>query len=71
VQTELPASRARIEALYAPADAASEAILSRNDARWGLMPAARYGHVLRATLERDCVPRFARLGIDGRQRAPM
>ncbi len=70
VQRELPRALGRIEAAYAPAD--PETKLSRQSARWGLLPAARYGPILRAALSRDCGPRLARLGIDARdQRGPM
>jgi len=34
------------------------------DAAWGLLPTQRYGEILLRTLERDYVPRFARVGID-------
>jgi hypothetical protein len=70
VEGELPASLARIEAMYTPASGTSGTVPSPGDARWGLMPTARYAHVVRATLDRDCTSRFARLGIDVRQRAP-
>jgi hypothetical protein len=36
------------------------------DARWGLLPSARYHAILLRTFERDYVPRFARVGIDAR-----
>jgi hypothetical protein len=67
VTRELAASLERVRAMYAPAGAEAHTALSRADARWGLMAAAKYGAVLRATFERDYVPRFARLGIDARQ----
>ena len=66
VARELPASFARIRSTYAPPEARGHATLPREVARWGLMPAARYGEVLDATFERDYLPRFARLGIDAR-----
>ncbi|HEY8088217.1 MAG TPA: ferritin-like domain-containing protein [Polyangiaceae bacterium] len=61
---ELPRSFGRLEATYAPREAEGLTRMPREDARWGLMAAARYGEVLRATLRRDYVPRFRRLGID-------
>jgi hypothetical protein len=64
VSTELPACFQRLRALYAPAEVEGEAALPREDARWGLMPPARYGELLRETFEKDYVRRFARLGID-------
>ena len=67
VARELPASFARVRAMYASSGAALEQTMSREDARWGLMAAARYGDVLRTTLERDYVPRFARLAVDARE----
>ena len=36
------------------------------DAHWGLMPSPRYGEILLRTVDRDYVPRFARVGIDAR-----
>jgi hypothetical protein len=64
VTRELPASFERVRALYAPTEAERHTTLAREEARWGLMPAARYAAILRATFERDYAPRFARLGID-------
>jgi hypothetical protein len=48
---------------YAPAGVATGRAISREDARWGLMPPARYGEVFGTAIDRDCVPRFARHGI--------
>jgi hypothetical protein len=70
VSEELPGCFRRIQALYAPEDAAGHATLPRDDVRWGLMPPARYGEVLRETFEKDYVRRFARLGIDARAHRP-
>jgi hypothetical protein len=64
VEHELPAYFDRIRRSYAPA-AVSRGIDSA-DATWGLMPLAKYGEVVRRTLERDWVPRFAKLGVDAR-----
>lgn len=66
VTRELAASFARIRAMYAPPEAGAHTSLPREVTRWGLMPAARYAELLRATFERDYAPRFARLGIDAR-----
>jgi len=66
VAGELPGAFERVRALYAPPDAQGESTLGPGDSSWGLMPAARYGELLRMTLERDYVPRFSRLGIDAR-----
>ena len=66
VSKELPGCVDRIRALYAPAEVAGDSALPREDTRWGLMPPARYGELLRETFEKDYVRRFARLGIDAR-----
>jgi len=66
VVRELPASFGRLRALYGADANRTETALPREDARWGLMPAARYVDLLQATLDRDYVPRFHRLGIDAR-----
>jgi len=66
VAAELPASFHRIRALYAPAQVEDEGTSPREDARWGLLAAPRYGEVLESTFERDYLPRFSRLGIDAR-----
>jgi hypothetical protein len=70
VSEELPACFRRIQALYAPADVACQSTLPRDDARWGLMPPARYGELLRETFAKDYVPRFARVGVDARPHRP-
>ncbi len=63
VEAELPSAVQRIQEQYGPAALQAHAALPAADQRWGLMPAARYGQVLHATLERDYVPRFKALGI--------
>jgi hypothetical protein len=73
---ELPRAFVRIRQMYAPFDstkptnlgvaAERERPLDASETAWGLMPAARYGELLRRTFERDYVPRFARAGIDAR-----
>ena len=70
VEGELNASLDRIRALYGMAPGATPEALPRDDARWGLMPAARYADLLRTAFERDYVPRFARLGIQTRLARP-
>jgi hypothetical protein len=61
---ELPASFARLRAMYADPAAAAHTALPREVSRWGLVPAARYATVLERAFERDYAPRFTRLGID-------
>ena len=64
VIAELPAAFARIRAVYAPPAAATKTRIADEDRAWGLIPPARYGEILRRTLDRDWVPRFGKLGID-------
>jgi hypothetical protein len=64
VVRELPAALGRILAAYSPAAAGAMTEVAPEDARWGLMPSARYGEVLRSTVLRDYVPRFRELGVD-------
>jgi hypothetical protein len=66
VAAELPGFFRGLRDLYAPSEVATQSALPREDTRWGLMPPARYGELLRVTFEKDYVPRFARLGIDAR-----
>jgi hypothetical protein len=61
---ELPAFFGRIRRSYASGQPERARGIDSADAAWGLMPASRYAEVLERTLERDWVPRFARLGID-------
>ena len=61
---ELPDMFRRLRSSYAPKGADGETELPDDERAWGLMPTARYGEILTATLERDYVPRFARFGID-------
>jgi hypothetical protein len=67
VQAELPRMFMQLHSNYARPGSADETAIADGDLLWGLMPAARYGQVLLRTVERDFVPRFARLGIDARQ----
>ena len=64
VRAELPGAFARIRALYGPEALQAQSTLPRHDARWGLMPPARYGQLLQACFEKDYAPRFRKLGID-------
>lgn len=66
VARELPGSFERVRAMYAPPEVQGESTLGPGDSSWGLMPAARYGQLLRMTFERDYVPRFSRVGVDAR-----
>lgn len=63
---ELPAALSRIHDHYGPDGLRSHASLPAEDSRWGLMPPARYGQILKASFERDYMPRFAEVGIDAR-----
>jgi hypothetical protein len=62
VVDELPGYFDRIRRSYGSGEHASG--IETADAAWGLMPPARYAEVLRRTLQRDWVPRFAKLGVD-------
>jgi len=66
VVAELPAYFASLRRSYAPAAAEPQKNIESSNATWGLIAPARYGEVLRRTLERDWVPRFAKLGVDAR-----
>jgi hypothetical protein len=66
VQAELPRYFARIRAVYAPPAARNRTTIEPSDRAWGLIAPARYGEILRRTVTRDWVPRFAKLGFDAR-----
>ncbi len=66
VARELPHFFRRVRGVYAPSGAETRASIAPEDRAWGLMPPALYGQVLTRTLERDWVPRFAKLGFDAR-----
>lgn len=66
LETELPAMFARLRDSYVQPSDAVEAEMEDDERAWGLMPSAAYSEVLQRTVERDYVPRFARLGIDAR-----
>jgi hypothetical protein len=66
VERELPAMFARLSASYAPPGSREDRAMTAEDRAWGLMPGARYAAVLERSVTRDHLPRFARLGIDGR-----
>jgi hypothetical protein len=65
ITRELPHYFARVRGLYAPKNARHIA-LAETELAWGLMPLKTYADVLAKTLDKDYVPRFARLGIDAR-----
>ena len=66
VTSELPRYFARIRTVYAPSTAKTRTTIDEADRAWGLIAPARYGEILRRTVSRDWVPRFAKLGIDAR-----
>src|SRR5258705_939471 len=66
VVDDLPSFFDRIRRSYPSGDPARAGGIDSSDAAWGLMPASRYAEVLHRTLERDWVPRFAKLGIDAK-----
>jgi hypothetical protein len=71
VERELPAQLAEVRAVYAAPDDAGDdgdaGACSRADRAWGLMPRRSYAEIFDATLTRDYIPRFARLGIDAQR----
>lgn len=67
IERELPSWFVRIRSVYAPPGAEAKTTLGENDRAWGLMAPAKYGDVLRRTLERDWVPRFAKVGFDAKR----
>jgi len=64
VTRELPAALSALREHYGPRGLPAD--VRRADARWGLMPPARYGEILRVCFAKDYVPRFARVGVDAR-----
>ncbi len=66
VLTELPSYFARIRSVYAPEIARDKIAIASDDRAWGLIAPARYGEILRRTVERDWIPRFAKVGIDAK-----
>jgi len=66
VARELPGWFARPRAMYAPPAAQKKSTVADEDRAWGLIAPARYGEILRRTLDRDWVPRFGHLGFDAR-----
>jgi hypothetical protein len=66
VAKELPGYFARIRRMYAHGRE-SRAETAPEDAAWGLMPPSKYAAAVAKTLEKDWVPRFARVGIDARK----
>jgi hypothetical protein len=67
IERELPSFFARIRSVYAPPGAENAHNISPDDRAWGLMAPAKYGEVLRRSLERDWIPRFAKLGFDAKK----
>lgn len=59
VERELPALVASVRRTYAGGSNDGD----ERDYDWGLMPAAEYAAILERTVEKDFIPRFARLGI--------
>ncbi len=66
IAIELPRYFTRMRATYAPPAAVGIKSVPVADRAWGLMAPARYAEVLARTVDRDWVPRFAKLGIDAR-----
>lgn len=66
VNAELPGMFERLRRSYAPSSAAAHSAIPAADRAWGLMPMARYGQILERTLQRDYMPRFAKLGFDAK-----
>lgn len=66
VVAELPGYFARIRSVYAPASAREKTEIPAEDRAYGLIAPARYGEILRRTLDRDWIPRFGKLGIDAK-----
>jgi hypothetical protein len=64
VERELPLQISAVRAVYASGDGG--VTCTRGDRAWGLMPRRRYREILDATITRDYIPRFAKLGIDAR-----
>ena len=65
VERELPAQLAAVRTTYAPTDARAIPC-SAAERAWGLMPSQMYGDIFAATVKRDYIPRFAKLGIEVR-----
>lgn len=65
VIAELPTWFGKLRRSYAPSGVES-APMPDEDRAWGLMPLALYRASVEKALERDWIPRFAKLGIDAR-----
>ncbi len=63
VGRELPGLLERQRAAYAPEGLERERTLPREDARWGLIPGARYVALVGETPRRDYRPRLEKLGL--------
>ena len=66
VEAELPGMLARLVACYASPLTRARDDVGADDRAWGLMSGARYAALLERSIQRDHLPRFARLGIDAR-----
>jgi hypothetical protein len=64
VELELPAMFARLERTYGEVGPPVDAPPSEQEIEWGLASAEDYAGILRRTVERDYMPRFARHGVD-------
>lgn len=65
VTRELPAYLATLRATYDVAGHGDDAC-DEGERAWGIMPRGAYRDVLRASIKRGFLPRFAKLGIDAR-----
>ncbi len=66
VARELPAMFATFERAYGARSGAAASAFADEDRAWGLAPASEYDAILRQTVLRVWVPRFAEVGIDAR-----
>jgi hypothetical protein len=66
IHVELPGMFARLEKSYGEVGApiGGDQPVSEEERAWGLAPAAEYASILRRTVERDYLPRFAQLGFE-------
>lgn len=64
LERELPAMFRRIEETYGEAPPPGADAPDDADRAWGLAPAGEYATILARTVERDYLPRFARVDID-------
>jgi hypothetical protein len=64
-EASLPADFARLRGAYGANPELTE--IDPKDRAWGLMSPSEYAAATERTLERDWIPRFAKLGIDARR----